>query len=329
MASGFRWFFLGLVGPIGAMKVRISTFLTHPEVQAWNYGERETSLLAEALPDAEIRICATEAEFLDALPETEIALVWHFPLEWTERAPHLKWVATPAAGREYLPEALAERVRVTYGTFHGKIMSETVLGMMLAAKRSLFAWQDKQQPWPRAEFESGAGLLRGSRATILGFGPIGRDIAATLLPLGVRVTAVKKSPPQSVVPNLAIHTVDALPSLLPETDHLIMVLPDTPETYHLMSGDQLALLPKTAWLYNVGRGKALDESALARAIQAGDLAGAFLDVFEEEPLTPDSPLRQLDQVFLLPHASAICPEYLFFFTLEVISHARGFGFTAE
>ena len=94
-----------------------------------------------------------------------------------------------------------------------------------------------------------------------------------------------------------------LPELLPQTDVLINILPATPDTRHAVDAKVLALLPAHAWLVNVGRGATVDEAALLAAIRAERLAGAALDVFETEPLPPDSPLWDEPNIIVSPHAA--------------------------
>ena len=125
----------------------------------------------------------SEGAFLKALPGATHAVVWHFEKEWYARAPKLKVLATPAAGRELVAwRAAPESVKVHFGTFHGPIISETVLGFLLAWTRGFF-W--KGPLWPRKELSEHCGDLHGTTAVIAGFGRIGRAIAARLEPFGV------------------------------------------------------------------------------------------------------------------------------------------------
>ena len=98
--------------------------------------------------------------------------------------------------------------------------------------------------------------------------------------------------------------------MLPRADHLVAFLPSGPGTDRLLDARRLALLPPGAFLYNFGRGNAIDEDALAEALRAGRLGGAVLDVFRTEPLPADSPLRSAPRCHLYPHASAFAPDYL-------------------
>jgi phosphoglycerate dehydrogenase-like enzyme len=104
--------------------------------------------------------------------------------------------------------------------------------------------------------------------------------------------------------------VQRLPALLPEADHIILTLPSDTGTQHLLSDAEFSLMRPSSCVYNIGRGNAIDEPALLRALAAGQIARAFLDVFEREPLPQDSPLWEAPNLALLPHASAISAEYL-------------------
>ncbi|MBT4820420.1 MAG: D-2-hydroxyacid dehydrogenase, partial [Lentisphaerae bacterium] len=156
-------------------------------------------------------------------------------------------------------------------------------------------------------------LLRGATVTILGFGHIGEWIARLLAPFGVRIVGVRRT--KTVQPAFLrdtdrIVTLDELDQVLTETHHLVATLPGGRATDLLMDARRLALLPREAIVYNIGRGNVFDEGALAAALAAGKLAGACLDVFREEPLQKDSPLRECPNTLLLPHCSAIAPKYL-------------------
>ena len=132
----------------------------------------------------------SEQAFLKALPSATHAVVWHFNKEWFARAPKLKVLATPAAGRELVAWRDAPKgVKVHFGSFHGPIISETVLGFLLAWTRGFF-W--KGPMWPREELAEHCGDLEGTTAVIAGFGRIGRAIAARLEPFGVECFGITR-----------------------------------------------------------------------------------------------------------------------------------------
>ena len=122
--------------------------------------------------------------------------------------------------------------------------------------------------------------------------------------------------------------VEKLDSVLPTTDFLVVCLPRGGTTDSILDRRRLDLLPPRAVLVNVGRGNAVDEPALVEKLANGELAGAYLDVYRDEPLLPDSPLRSCSTAFLMPHAAAISPNYLDLFLDEFVGkfrHRYGFG----
>jgi phosphoglycerate dehydrogenase-like enzyme len=239
---------------------------------------------------------------------------------------------TPAAGRDYFSVRPPPGVDLDYGAFHGELMAETVLAMMLAQTRGLplaagmrSAGGVIESEWPRAKFDRSARPLRGSHVVIAGFGNIGRWVARLAKPFGVRITGVRREPgerPESFDSGDVLLPAERLDEVLPHADHLILTLPGGSATRHFLDERRLSLLPARAVVYNVGRGNAIDEVALVKALRAGGIAGAALDVFETEPLPLDSPLRDCPGVLLLPHAAAISPNYLDLFVGEFVGRYR-------
>lgn len=277
-------------------------------------------------PGAEIALCRSESEFLAALPRAEVAVVWTFRQEWFALAPRLRAVCTPAAGRDYFRVVPPPGVELRYGSFHGAIMGETAAACVLAFSHGVlplaFAMKEGEA-WPRPAFAARARRLAGATVLILGFGRIGREAGRMLKPFGPRIVGVSRGAhpaPDWFGPEDRVATADALDSLLPLADHVLCFLPSGPGTDRLLDARRLALLRPTAFLCNFGRGNLVDEDALAAALRGGCLAGAVLDVFREEPLPADSPLRSAPNAFLLPHASAFAPDYLDLYFEEL---ARG------
>lgn len=297
--------------------------INHRHVPGWNFELRHAEQLTHAIPALDVRVCRSDEDFVAILPEAQLAMVWHFLPEWAAHADQLRLLATPAAGRDYFQADLPGCVELSYGQFHGTLIGETVVGMILAMCRGILPAASRQTTlaWPRQELAAVMRPLRGSRVTILGFGHIGLQIAHLLKPFGVHLTGVRRTasvPPPFFGPGDALATPDVLDHVLPETDHLVLCLPASAETDGLLSRERLALLPRTATVCNVGRGNALDEDALVTALRTGALAGACLDVFQQEPLPLDSPLRTCPNLWLMPHASAIAPNYLDLFVSEFI-----------
>jgi phosphoglycerate dehydrogenase-like enzyme len=308
------------------MKIESIVVFQENAVPCFSIRARHVARLRAAYPDAKVTWCRNEASFLRALPQAQVALTWAFRQAWFDSAPKLRRIATPAAGRDFFPITPPPNVKVRYGTFHGAIMGETVLGLMLAFNRGLFVAQRRQlkgELWPREALYD-ARLLRGSHAVIVGFGHVAEGIGRLLKPFGVRVTGLRRTPqkrlPAWFEKGDAVLATNRLDAVLPTADHLILVLPSDTGTDRMFDARRLARLPRHAVVYNVGRGNCVDEAALARALTRGALRGACLDVFAREPLTADSPLaKNLPGLVRLPHASAFAEPYMNLFIDEVIA----------
>jgi len=273
--------------------------------------------------------------FLETLPGATVALTNTFRQEWFGRAPKLRYILCPAAGRDVLspvPLDPPPEVYIHYGTFHGKLMAETVAGLMLAFNRGILLAYKEQLAgnlWPTAQLRKPGAvrLLRGSRAAIVGFGHLGQWISKTLISLGVNVTGIRRTPP-GLRPEWfragdRVMSASLLDAVLPAVDHLILALPSDATTDKLIGARHLAKLPPHAVVYNVGRGNCIDEEALADALVSRRISGACLDVFAEEPLTGKSPLSaDLPGLVRMPHASAYSDMYMDFFMGEVIPIIR-------
>ena len=261
----------------------------------------------KSLAKGEVKVVRSERAFLKELPWATHAVVWEFRKEWFPRAKKLRVLATPGAGRELLPsdaEMPAGIVRVN-GAFHGAIMSETVVAFMFAHARGLYRAYDFQKEgtlWPRGAMSPFCSLVAGTKAVILGYGKIGKAIGAKLEALGVAVKGIGRA------------NFGELKTELKTADWLVVALPSDTGTDNLVDASVLRCLKRTAVLINVGRGNAVDEAALAKALTARRIAAAYLDVFKKEPLTADAPLAgDVPGLVRFPHGSAFAPEYIPFF----------------
>lgn len=290
--------------------MKVVVWLEH-EIVAFQVQAEQLDALGARHPQHVFECVHSESDFLNALPGADAALVWRFAADWYALAPRLCFVATPAAGREKLEPDPSGRVRAVHGHFHGKIMAESLLGMLLFFSRRLGACVADQRArrYARQPY-SATRRLAGQRALIVGYGPLGRECARLLTAVGLRVIGVKRNANVEPYPAEAVYPIERLAELLPEADHVVLTLPGDTATRHLFSDTQFTLMRHSAGFYNLGRGNAVDEAALVRALEAGELSHAFLDVFESEPLTPESPLWDAPNLAILPHASAISSEYL-------------------
>ncbi len=220
----------------------------------------------------------------------------------------LQWVHIHSAGADRpVYQALQQRgvnVTTSSGANARVVAAMALAGLLALNKRLPMLWaQQQRREWVPL---LGAGRmprdLPGQTATIVGWGPIGQDLGQLLSALGLNVIAVRT---QDAQPQNGVEMVrfDALSSVLPRTDWLILACPLTDTTQGLVNAARLQALPPGAHLVNVARGEVVVQSDLIDALQSGQLAGAFLDVFEHEPLDAESPLWGLPNVIVTPHAA--------------------------
>lgn len=243
------------------------------------------------------------------LPEARIILGWP-RVEDLPDAANLRWLAIASAGATNFAKALPDHVLLTNasGVF-GIPIAEHILAMMLALVRglpSMIRHQDARD-W-RGDADQ-RGELAGTVCGILGLGDIGRETARRAKAFGMRVIAVNRT--GGPAPDYVDHLADAagLDDMLAQADHLVVTLPGTDHTHHMLNRDRLAKTKPGARIYNVGRGSTIDENALTNLLRDGHLAGAGLDVFETEPLPADSPLWSMPNVIISPHRSGQTPHH--------------------
>jgi D-2-hydroxyacid dehydrogenase (NADP+) len=290
--------------------------------------------LRKALPEVQFIWCRSEASFKRTLPKADLVLANCFKQEWFAQAKQLRCIFSPAAGRDVIGVTPPPHINAHYGTFHGEFIAETVLGLMLGINRGIlqaYRLQLDGDLWPwRPLCEPGAvRLLRGSHAVIIGFGKIGDWIARLLKPFDIRITGLRRNPPAErpayFTAGDTIMSISQLDLVLSKADHVILALPVDASTDRLLGMRQFRKMPSHAVIYNIGRGNCIDEPALAAALKARTIAGACLDVFRIEPLTPASPLaKNLPGLIRLPHASAYADAYMERYTEEVIPVIKAF-----
>lgn len=271
-------------------------------------------ILSKRLPRLEIRCAVRPEEARDFVEEAEIILSWQIPDDLLKRAKRLQWFSAMAAGNEDLIKNphLPEDVILTKATVYGEMMAEYVFTYLLYFSRNVSKHfgDQRNRIWDRKRRER----LKGRVMGVLGLGSVGKEIARRGKQFGMRVFGVKRNPePMRYVDQ--VFGPNELERLIPLVDILIVALPFTPETYHFLGEEELSLMKEGAVLFNIGRGKTIDEMKLAKVLKSGKIR-AVLDVFETEPLLPESELWELDNVIITPHVSGInipeeiCEEFI-------------------
>jgi len=233
-------------------------------------------------------------------------------------APRLRWVQLTSAGAENIIDSdfLREGVTVTTASgIHAVPVGEFVLGIMLAFAKGLHKAVRGQMEHEWLSYLPSE--LQGKTAGILGMGAIGSQIARYAKAFGMRVIATRRSAERPLAGEQSgFVDVDELvpPSqlnrILSACDYLVIAVPLTAETRHMIGEAELRAMKPSAVLINISRGAVVDEKMLVRALKEGWIAGAGLDVFEQEPLPKDSELWGMENVIVTPHVSGATPLYV-------------------
>lgn len=264
---------------------------------------------AEPPPWAETVAGSREA----ALAEAHVLVTLHAPDRLAERAPNLRWVQGAGAGIEQFGTAGIDRDRVVLTNSSGVSagsMAEWVIGRLLQVWKR-FREADEFQTDHRFERSYGR-TFAGSTIGIVGLGHIGRAVASRARALGCRTLGLTRSArPGDTSPDVdQLYPASELHALLAESDAVLVAAPATNDTQHLMDAKALAAMKRAAVLVNVARGSLVDEAELARVMREDPIAAAVLDVFDPEPLDPQSPLWDIPNVYVSAHSSVSVDRYM-------------------
>jgi phosphoglycerate dehydrogenase-like enzyme len=271
---------------------------------------------------------ATEAEAIQAIADAD-ALFGYLTPAMLRAAPRLVWAQSPTASMEkYLyPELVASPVIVTNmrGIF-SDVIADHVFGFILCFAKNFHTYlrQQLERHWrmlgrPANELPGygGPGEVHPSDCAaitlgdctlgVVGLGGIGQDTAKRGLAFGMHVLAI--DPKATETPSgVTLWRLERLDEMLGQSDFVVIAAPHTPETYKLFDRERIRRMKRSAYLINVGRGVIVDLAALTAALEAGEIAGAGLDVFETEPLPADHPLWGMANVIITPHCAAASPR---------------------
>jgi D-2-hydroxyacid dehydrogenase (NADP+) len=275
------------------------------------YADEYVPALREAFADLDIQVARSPADKHVDYGRVEILIA--FGMGITDALftamPKLKWVQSLATGVDHFlrSKTLAAEVLLTSGRgLHGAAMRETVLHLMLSINRNTVGlvrnmaghrWE--RRPWP---------LLSGKTAVVIGTGVAGSAIGALLRAFGMRVVGVSRTPREAQGFDSIVAQAE-LTEVASQADYLINVLPGDVTNHNLIGGAVFAAMMPHSYFINVGRGETVDEPALIAALSERKIAGAGLDVFASEPLSAESPLWNLPNVFITPHIGGLFEEY--------------------
>ncbi|MGN6485017.1 MAG: NAD(P)-dependent oxidoreductase [Thermomicrobiales bacterium] len=274
--------------------------------------------LQREMPDARIAI-ADPRDTASPLPEAPVLVPLMSRIDGTimDRVRGLRLIHQWGAGLEGvdIPAATARDIAVanipTETSGNAESVAEWCVMAALALSRDLLRFRERMAAADGWGSPVGQGLA-GRTAGIVGYGGIGRQLARRLRTFGMEVQVVTRSPERAKTDASAVSSVaglDGMNALLATSDYLFLTLPLTPESRHLIGPDALRQMKSGSFLVNAGRGGLVDSDALLAALDAGAIAGAALDVFEQEPLDPASPLIGHPDVLVSPHIAGVTDRF--------------------
>jgi phosphoglycerate dehydrogenase-like enzyme len=268
--------------------------------------------LALDVPDMAVIVAEDANKATRAIAESDCAF-GTLPRALLPAATRLRWLQAPQAAPPagwYYPELIAHPVVVTnFREIYNDHIGAHIMAFVLAFARGLHQYLPRQlnREWRPAPVDTSVIHLPEATALIVGVGGIGAEAARLAAAFGMRVLGVdarRRDTPPGVA---ALYGDDALDSLLPRADFVILTVPHTPATEGFMNRARFQLMKRTAFFINIGRGMTTRLDDLVAALKAGEIAGAGLDVFEEEPLPPRHPLWTMPGVLITPHTAGYGP----------------------
>lgn len=258
-----------------------------------------------------IEVAETPIESAALVNDSEVVVTIHDISDLLNENSDVRWIQTLASGVDSWDLDMIKNMEILLTNASGvaaEPIAQQVLGYMLTFERQIdtaIRRQENEGVWRRYS----AGELTGKTVGIIGVGAIGSRVAELATAFGMRVVGTKKTPSTAPETVDEIYSPDKLDMVLFESDYVVIACPLVEETRQLLSKTEFGLMNRDAVLINVARGEIVDESALEKALQHERIRGAALDVFETEPLPPDSILWDLTNAILTPHMAGSTPKY--------------------
>jgi phosphoglycerate dehydrogenase-like enzyme len=268
--------------------------------------------LINAVPDLSIVVAEDPEQAGKVVADAE-AMFGTLPTALLARAARLRWLQAPQAAPPagyYYPELIAHPVVVTnFREIYNDHIGAHIMAFVLAFARGLHDYLPRQlrRQWAPEPLDTGVIHLPEATVLIVGLGGIGAEAARLAAAFGMRVIGVdarRREAPPGVA---ELHGAEALDALLPRADFVILTVPHTPQTEGFMHRARFQRMKRSAFFINIGRGMTTRLDDLVAALRAGEIAGAGLDVFEQEPLPADHALWTMPGVLLTPHTAGFGP----------------------
>jgi len=285
--------------------------LLHDAFEMWRPPGWFVERLRKDFPEVEVVYSANKRDDDEALRGADVMIGWSLEPEQLRKAGSLRWIySITAAVDQFLnPELISSEIAISSaGSVHGPVVAEHAIAMLLALTRRLpsaVRYQERRKwameaiwnehPRPRE--------VRGATLVVVGLGSIGAEAAQMAAALKMHVIGVREHPERGTPGAHEVVGYESLDNALGRAYFVALAAPLTSRTRRLIDARRLQIFKRGAFLINVSRGALVDEAALVKALRDGRVAGAALDVFEEEPLSRWSPLWKMPQVLITPHTA--------------------------
>jgi D-2-hydroxyacid dehydrogenase (NADP+) len=293
------------------IKVLVAVFR---EAAGWVLDDEYIQRIRAVDPQLDVVAVMDRKGFARELPAAEIVFGGAMTANLFATAARLQWIQATSAGVDNLLTKVVRDSQVQITTaagVHAVQGAEHALALMLAFARQIHTClrAQVQTLWAADEVRPALDELYEKTVGLVGLGAIAQEIARRCKAFGMRVMAVKRREAVGAANVDVLLGPDGLERLLAESDYVVLAVPLTRQTRHRIGRRELKRMKGTAVLINICRGEVVDEPALVEALDAGRLGGAGLDVFDEEPLSPSSPLWRMPNVIITPHVAGNTPRY--------------------
>lgn len=282
----------------------LTILLNHPAADSY------ARLIGERFPQVRAIVAPDSARLEQHISGADALLAFRFPVEVFDRAKKLRWFQCTGAGVDSMAPICDKVSHITVTNargIHGDVIADYVMAgvtMLHWDFLRLLREQAEKQWKPRH-----VSPLAEKTLGVIGLGSIGATIARRAKSAGMKVIGSKRDTSVPIEGVDRLFASDSLQDLLPLCDFIVLAVPGTAATAGLLGAAEIARMRPGAFLINIARGNVIVETELVRALQAGKIAGAVLDVFEQEPLPQDSPLWDMPNVIATPHLAGSPTNY--------------------
>ena len=288
--------------------------------------------LRDAFPSVEFEQIADYSNLSEKIADADVLISWTIKPEQFLHAKQLKWIHSPAAAVHQLmfPELVKSPVLVTNARdVHGPVVAEHIMAVLMALAKRLpdAVRMQKKKHWGQSDmvkFSPPVREVRGAKVCLVGMGSIGRSFTRMAKAMGMEVTVVREHPERGSDGADAAVGMEALEQVLPNSDYVVLAAPLTASTKGMINRKTISCMAKHTYVINVSRGPLIEDDALIEALRAGQIGGAALDVFAEEPLPETSPYWELTNVLVTPHSAAITSKLWERHFLQISENLRRF-----